>query len=77
VEKDFLRVTFEKRYPITHNLGLVDRKYLRKVRPTELQGRDVRVTAADVSRAIESTTRMLGNVYEQAFPAPASVQGAP
>ena len=76
-EEDFLRVTFEKRHPITHNLGLVDRKYLRKVRSGELQGRDVRVTADDVSRATELTTRVLGNIYKQAFPAPTSVQGAP
>jgi len=76
-EQDLLRVTFEKRHPITHNLGLVDRRYLRKVRSGELQGRDVRVTADDVSRAIELTTRVLGNVYKQAFPTPASVQGAP
>jgi hypothetical protein len=75
-DQAFLRVTFEKRHPITHNLGLVDRKYLRKVQSGELQGRDVRVTTDNVSRAIELTKRVLAHVYEQAFSASSIVRKA-
>jgi hypothetical protein len=64
----FLRATFEKRHPITHNLGLVDRKYLRRAESEELEGRDVRVTAADVGRAIVLTVKVAGDAYRELFP---------
>lgn len=64
----FLRATFEKRHPITHNLGLVDRKYLRRAESEELEGRDVRVTAADVGRAIDLTVKVVGDAYREIFP---------
>lgn len=64
----FLRTTFEKRHPITHNLGLVDRKYLRRAESVELEGRDVRVTAADVGRAIDLTVKVVGDAYLVLFP---------
>jgi hypothetical protein len=64
----FLRATFEKRHPITHNLGLVDRKYLRRAESEELEGRDVRVTAADVGRAIDLTVKVVGDAYRELFP---------
>lgn len=64
----FLRTTFEKRHPITHNLGLVDRKYLQKAESEELEGRDVRVTAADVGQAINLTVRLVGDAYRELFP---------
>jgi hypothetical protein len=64
----FLRTTFEKRHPITHNLGLVDRKYLRRAESEELEGRDVRVAAADVGRAVDLTVRVVGDAYREIFP---------
>ncbi len=64
----FLRTTFEKRHPITHNLGLVDRKYLRRAESDELEGRDVRVTAADVGRAIDLTIKVVSGAHRELFP---------
>jgi hypothetical protein len=50
---ELLNEIFLKRHPITHNLGIVDRKYLEKVRSGELEGRDVRVTEEEVEQAIK------------------------
>lgn len=54
---------FEKRHPITHNLGIVDRKYIRKVASGELVGREVRVSASEVIAAIEVVERVLAGAY--------------
>src|SRR3990167_2406767 len=35
---------FEKRHPVTHNLGVVDRKYLERVQQAEREGREVRIS---------------------------------
>jgi len=67
-EIETLRLTFEKRHPITHNLGVVDRKYLEKASSGELEGREVRVTAQDVSYAIDLTARVMKDIYPKAFP---------
>ncbi len=44
---------FQKRHPITHNLGIVDRKYVLRSSTDEQEGRDVRVSLAEVLKAIE------------------------
>ena len=62
-ELDFLKLTFEKRHPITHNLGIVDRKYLLKVRGGELQGREIRVKPAEILESINLCTRCINSVY--------------
>jgi len=36
---DLLQRIFEKRHPITHNLGVVDRKYLERARALKRRGR--------------------------------------
>jgi hypothetical protein len=48
-----LEATFEKRHPITHNLGMLDRKYLERVQSGELEGREVRVTVEEVTAAVD------------------------
>ncbi|MBT4814645.1 MAG: hypothetical protein HON70_03045, partial [Lentisphaerae bacterium] len=40
--------TFEKRHPITHNLGVVDRKYVENALSAEREGREIRVTVDEV-----------------------------
>lgn len=67
IDLDLLRVTFEKRHPITHNLGIVDRKYIERVRTGELEGREIRVTADDVLKAIEIISKVISTVYQKAF----------
>ncbi len=60
---EFLKLVFEKRHPITHNLGVVDRKYLEKVRSGELEGREVRVSERELVRATQITTDIISSVY--------------
>jgi len=62
------RLTFEKRHPITHNLGIVDRKYLEKVRLGELEGRDVSVTSEEITVVIDLANEILGKLHNQLFP---------
>ena len=60
-----LHKTFEKRHPITHNLGIVDRKYLEKARTAEREGREVFVTVTEVSDAIELSVRTFGSLHDR------------
>lgn len=70
-----LQGTFEKRHPITHNLGIVDRKYLEKAQSGELEGRDVRVTVSDVQGAIALACKALTSLHGQLFPPPSEASG--
>lgn len=66
-EVEAFRLTFEKRHPITHNLGIVDRKYLEKVRSGELEGRDVPVTVEEIESAITFSSRVLQKLHSRLF----------
>lgn len=62
-----LSLTFEKRHPITHNLGIVDRKYLDKVLSGDLEGRDVPVTVEEIQRAVGLCQTALTHVHRKLF----------
>jgi hypothetical protein len=62
-----LSLTFEKRHPITHNLGVVDRKYLERVHSGELQGREIRITPDEVVEAIGLCGRVFADIYAKLF----------
>jgi len=47
-----LACIFEKRHPITHNLGVIDKKYIDKSRTTEEEGKEVSVSAIDIEDAL-------------------------
>lgn len=64
-----LEATFAKRHPITHNLGIVDRKYLESARAGTPEGRDVRVSVDEVERAMGLAMRVLEASYLGLFPA--------
>jgi hypothetical protein len=63
-----LAKTFEKRHPITHNLGVVDRKYIERVQSAEREGREVRVTAEEISQAMGVSMDVLGALHGTLFP---------
>lgn len=60
-----LRDAFEKRHPITHNLGVIDRKYVKRALTEDLEGREVRVTEEEVRHAIEDAGKILEVVHDQ------------
>jgi len=60
-----LREAFEKRHPITHNLGVIDRKYLERALKEDMEGREVRVTEEEVRQAVEDAGKILGVLHDQ------------
>jgi hypothetical protein len=64
-EFSFLKTTFEKRHPITHNLGVIDHKYMRRISSGKL-GKEIRVTGNELLVAIVTVTKIVGGFYNQA-----------
>jgi DNA-directed RNA polymerase subunit RPC12/RpoP len=58
-EMEFLEVFFLKRHVITHNLGLVDQKYLEKAKSMEGQGRELEVSKADIEKGLELVDKVI------------------
>lgn len=63
-----LNQIFEKRHPITHNLGVVDKKYLERVRSAEKEGHEIRVTKSDIEKAITFSFDILKFIHGRLFP---------
>ncbi|MCK5603004.1 hypothetical protein KAR91_14065 [Candidatus Pacearchaeota archaeon] len=57
------RDIFQKRHPITHNLGVVDRKYIERVQTGELEGREIYVTVEEIHRIIDFSSQVFRNIY--------------
>jgi len=62
---------FQKRHPITHNLGVVDKKYLERVRSGEAEGTEVRVEKSEILETANVTFAVLSEFHERLFPKPA------
>lgn len=62
-----LSSAFEKRHPITHNLGVVDRKYLERAESCEMEGREVHITAPEVLQTVEIVSLVIRGAYERTF----------
>jgi hypothetical protein len=60
--------TFEKRHPITHNLGIVDRRYLENALSAEKEGREIRVTCDEVEESLSMLFGVLANLHARLFP---------
>jgi hypothetical protein len=56
---DRLNCTFQKRHPITHNLGVIDKKYLDRVRSGDQLGSEVRVSPTEVEAALNDVLAVL------------------
>jgi len=66
-EIDGLRQTFEKRHPITHNLGVVDRKYLERLQTAEREGREILVRPNEVLDAIALVLKIVTDLHRRLF----------
>ena len=58
---------FQKRHPITHNIGVIDRKYLERIRTGEQEGKEVRVTRNEVLVATDTVFEVLENFHLHLF----------
>jgi len=67
---DRLNAAFEKRHPITHNLGVVDRKYIERVQANDRPGREIRITAMEVSELLDNVLTAIATVHASLFPQP-------
>jgi len=54
-----LKSTFDKRHPITHNLGVVDRKYLERALSDDEEGKEVRVTKTEIEESVSAVLRLI------------------
>jgi hypothetical protein len=59
-----LKSAFEKRHPITHNLGVVDRKYLERAKELEQEGREIRLTAIEITEVLADIQNAISLTYE-------------
>jgi hypothetical protein len=68
VEGQKLDRVYQKRHAITHNLGVVDRKYVERVRSGEVEGTEVRVDKAEILETAATTYRALSAFHVALFP---------
>lgn len=66
-EIDALVGIFDKRHPITHNLGVVDKKYIERARADEQEGREIYVNAEEVESAIALSMKIFSTVHAHMF----------
>jgi hypothetical protein len=64
----FLGRIFEKRHPITHNLGVVDRKYMEKARTAEREGREVLISTREIEQALDLSMVVFRTLHGRLFP---------
>jgi len=62
-----LNRVFQKRHPITHNLGVVDRRYIDRVRCGETEGTEVRVEKAEIEQIARLTYAVLSDLHNRLF----------
>ena len=66
-EIKFLAKTFEKRHPITHNLGVIDKKYIEKARIEEKEGKEVLVSIEEIQKAIDISLSVFSSLHDRMF----------
>lgn len=54
---------FEKRHPVTHNLGVVDKKYLERAQQAEQEGREVRILEKEVAVLLEDIYSAISDIH--------------
>lgn len=58
---------FEKRHPIAHNLGVVDRKYLERAQQAEREGREVRITSQEIDVLLKHVEEAVRQIRDSAL----------
>ena len=61
---EILATNFEKRHPVTHNLGIIDRRYLEKNRRAEREGREIRITIEEVLELVDRVHEAIALIYK-------------
>jgi len=58
-----LDIAFKKRHPITHNLGVIDRKYLLQSGLHGRVGRELRIQAKEVETALQDVLAVVSDIH--------------
>jgi hypothetical protein len=66
-EIDVLSQVFEKRHPITHNLGVVDKKYIQKARSAEEEGKEVLISANEIDQILVLSMQAFASLHRRMF----------
>ncbi len=61
---DSFASSFEKRHPVTHNLGVIDRKFLEKEQEAGREGREVRITCSEVQNLLVSSQEAVAFIHK-------------
>jgi hypothetical protein len=69
VDVDGLARIFEKRHPITHNLGVIDKKYIEKARSSEQEGKEVMVSVGELHQIIDFSLAIFSSLHKRMFSA--------
>jgi hypothetical protein len=65
---DRLTRIFEKRHPITHNLGVIDKKYLERVQSHDALGKDISLTEREIIWAADAIFVLIDSLHQRLFP---------
>ena len=58
-----LASAFEKRHPVTHNLGVIDRKYLSRAQEAEREGRELRISEPEIKTLLNHVRDAIASVH--------------
>lgn len=61
-ERDNLSLQFARRHVLTHNLGMVDKKYQGQVQRWEMEGTDVPLQRDQILQSMDLVVRVVGGV---------------
>ena len=60
-----LAESFEKRHPVTHNLGVIDKKYLQRAQQAEREGREVRISEREVRALLKDILEVISAIHQE------------
>lgn len=66
-EEAELERAFAARNPVTHNASVVDRRYLERTGSGEKEGREIKVTIAEVARSVELSLKVVQDFHGRLF----------
>jgi DNA-directed RNA polymerase subunit RPC12/RpoP len=64
-DRELLELSFSKRHVLTHNLGLVDEKYLDKISGWERAGAELSLEAQEVLRSLEMAVNVVKHAIKE------------
>lgn len=60
-----LNMGFEKRHPVAHNLGVIDKKYLERAKMSEQEGREVLISENEVEKLLSDVYSAIADMHQK------------